>query len=177
MSASGNMDIFETSDFLSDWLVDLSGDFKRGQVCTRVDLESRWKFTDKGHLVVRGTLCFCVASTFDICQLFDDPVPVVHPNPTEAKEDSIDVNFSLLSTFLPHRSQFRHIDHKITMWWVFWGPDLKWFSTKVGVALYLILEQFTHVVDNLQCWIFKRFEEALLTIQKWKGHVLKRPPS
>ena len=28
MSASGNMDIFETSDFLSDWLVDLSGDFK-----------------------------------------------------------------------------------------------------------------------------------------------------
>ena len=80
--------------------------------CADLDLESRWEFTDKGHLVVSGTLCFCVASTFDICQLFDDPVPVVHSNPTEAKEDSIDVNFSLLST---HKSQFRHIDHKITM--------------------------------------------------------------
>ena len=83
MSASGNMDFFETSDFLSDWLVDLSGDFKRGQVCARVDLESRWESTDKERLVVRGTLCLCVASTFDICQLFDDPVPVVHPNPTQ----------------------------------------------------------------------------------------------
>ena len=71
-----------------------------------LDLESRWEFTDKERLVVRGTLCLRVASTFDICQLFDDPVPVVHPNPTEAKEDSIDVNFSAPQISVPtHRPQ------------------------------------------------------------------------
>ena len=139
MDLSGDLDLESRS---ADWWIYLV--ILKEDKCADLDLESRWKFTDKGHLVVRGTLCLCVASTFDICQLFNDPVPVVHSNPTEAKEDSMSLcwvdfcqPFSFVNFSAPQISVWTQYDHKITMRWVFWGPDLKYFSTKVGSALYL----------------------------------------
>ena len=59
MSASGNMDIFETNDFLSDWLVNLSGDCKRGQVCWS------WSWV-KMEVHRQGTSC-CQRNSLFLC--------------------------------------------------------------------------------------------------------------